>query len=64
MVTANSVEALLQLSAGYYDGFVAHTPTSRLLRQDHPQSMRSFVRMFGLSGFWAWRSLGLSQGAP
>ncbi len=25
----------------------AHTPASRLLRTDHPQSMRSFVRMIG-----------------
>jgi hypothetical protein len=24
-----------------------------MLRQDHPQSMRSVVRMFGLPGFWA-----------
>jgi hypothetical protein len=37
----------------YMDGIVAHTPTSRMLRQDHPQSMRSLVRMFGLPGFWA-----------
>jgi hypothetical protein len=37
----------------YTDGAVAHTPTSRMLRQDHPQSMRSVVRMFGLPGFWA-----------
>jgi hypothetical protein len=27
-----------------------HTPASRLLRSDHPQSMRSFVRMIGLGG--------------
>ena len=27
------------------DGAYAHTPASRLLRSDHPQSMRSFVRM-------------------
>jgi hypothetical protein len=107
MSTANPVETLLQLSAGYYvaralhavadlgvadalgdtpqpvaplaaatgaeagalsrvlrllapygifvyrDGVVAHTPASRMLRQDHPQSMRSLVRMFGLPGFWA-----------
>ncbi len=33
------------------DGFV-HTPASRLLRTNDPQSMRSFVRMFGLSAFW------------
>ena len=35
----------------------AHTPASRLLRTDHPRSMRAFVRMFGLSLFWE------SQGA-
>jgi O-methyltransferase len=28
------------------EGYV-HTPASRLLRNDHPQSMRSFVRMLG-----------------
>lgn len=107
MITANPVESLLQLSAGYYisralhavaelgvadalddapqpsgaladrtaahagaldrvlrllaqygvfeyrDGVIAHTPLSRMLRQDHPQSMRSLVRMFGLPGVWA-----------
>lgn len=37
----------------YMDGVVAHTATSRLLRQDHPHSMRSLVRMFGLPGCWA-----------
>ncbi len=37
----------------YRNGVVAHTPTSRMLRQDHPQSMRPLVRMFGLQGFWA-----------
>jgi hypothetical protein len=36
----------------YTDGAVAHTPTSRMLRQDHPQSMRALVRMFGLPGLW------------
>jgi O-methyltransferase domain len=29
-----------------------HTPASRLLRTDHPQSMRAFARMFGLRAFW------------
>jgi hypothetical protein len=29
-----------------------HTPASRLLRTDHPQSMRAFVRMLGLRAFW------------
>jgi hypothetical protein len=37
----------------YTDGVVAHTPASRMLRQDHPQSMRPLVRMFGLPGLWA-----------
>ncbi|ANE51288.1 methyltransferase [Flavisolibacter tropicus] len=31
---------------------VSHSPASYLLRQDHPQSMRSFARMFGLSINW------------
>jgi hypothetical protein len=35
------------------DGRFAHTPASRLLRSDHPRSMRSFVRMMGLPVFWA-----------
>lgn len=35
----------------------AHTPASRLLRNDHPRSLRAFVRMFGLPLFWE------SQGA-
>ena len=34
------------------DGEYVHTPASRLLRSDDPQSMRSFVRMFGLPFFW------------
>ena len=29
-----------------------HTPSSRLLRTDHPQSMRSFVRMLGFPINW------------
>lgn len=29
-----------------------HTPASRLLRTDHPHSMRSFAQMFGLRPFW------------
>ena len=34
------------------DGVWGHTPASRLLRSDHPQSMRSFVRMIGLPVYW------------
>jgi hypothetical protein len=30
----------------------AHTPASHLLRSDHPQSMRSFVRMQGIPALW------------
>lgn len=30
----------------------SHSPASRLLRTDHPQSMRSFVRMFGMPINW------------
>ena len=30
----------------------SHTPASRLLRTDHPNSMRAFARMFGLRAFW------------
>lgn len=30
----------------------AHSPASRLLRADHPQSMRALVRMFGLRSNW------------
>jgi O-methyltransferase domain len=30
----------------------AHSPASRLLRADHPHSMRAFARMFGLRAFW------------
>ena len=35
------------------DGKFRHTPASRMLRTDHPQSMRDYVRMFGLPPFWA-----------
>ena len=36
----------------YRDGLFAHTTASRLLRSDHPQSLRQFARMFGLNAFW------------
>lgn len=36
----------------YKNGLVAHSPASRLLRTDHPHSMRSLGRMFGLPGLW------------
>ena len=45
---------IFQLNAGRF----AHTPVSRLLKSDHPQSLRSYVRMIGLPWFWgAYRHL-------
>lgn len=32
---------------------ICHSPASRLLRSDHPQSMRAFVRMLGLPINWS-----------
>ena len=49
-----ALERTLRLLASYGvfetdpGGVVSHTPASRLLRTDHPQSMRSLVRMMGL----------------
>jgi O-methyltransferase domain len=33
-------------------GVYAHSPASRLLRSEHPQSVRSFVRMQGIRALW------------
>src|SRR5262245_7745072 len=33
-------------------GRFSHTPVSRLVKSDHPQSLRSYVRMIGLPWFW------------
>jgi SAM-dependent methyltransferase len=55
---------VLRLLAGYgifdvQDGAFAHTAASRLLRSDHPQSLRSFVRMMGFPANWrVWEALG------
>jgi hypothetical protein len=35
------------------DGKFLHSPASRMLRGDHPRSMRDYVLMFGLPPFWA-----------
>jgi hypothetical protein len=37
----------------YSDGVFAHTAASRLLRSDHPQSLRQLARMFGLNAMWS-----------
>lgn len=48
--------ALRMLSAyGIFEregGVYMHTPASRLLRSDHPESIRSFVRMQGIPALW------------
>src|SRR4051812_20036583 len=54
----DALERVLRLLAAYgvfeaRDGGFAHTPASRLLRTDHPQSLRAFVRLFGLPVMWA-----------
>jgi hypothetical protein len=36
----------------YRDGLFGHSDASRMLRSDHPQSMRELARMFGLNAFW------------
>lgn len=38
--------------AAHGAGIFGHTPASRLLRSDHPQSMRDFARMIGLPVHW------------
>lgn len=55
---ADALERMIRLLSAYgvfeyRDGLVGHTAASQLLRAEHPQSMRSLVRMFGLSAFWA-----------
>jgi hypothetical protein len=49
------------------DGMVSHTAGSRLLRTDHPQSLRSLVRMFGLpfnQGAYGFLEHSLRTGRP
>ncbi len=54
---ADALSRMLRLLAGHgvfavgSQGYV-HTPTSALLRSDHPQSMRGFVRMIGMPVVW------------
>src|SRR5262245_37482448 len=54
---ANALNRVLRALSAYKifearNGGWAHTPASRLLRSDHPQSMRSFVRMIGFPVYW------------
>jgi hypothetical protein len=55
---ADALGRVLRLLCAYEvfssDGnYYLHTPASRLLRSDHPQSMRGFVLMFGLDFNWS-----------
>lgn len=60
---AEALDRTLRLLSAYgvferLDGVYGHTAASRLLQSDHPQSMRSLVRMLGLSAFWScWGEL-------
>jgi len=62
-VDADALSRVLRLAAAHgvfeQDGDTfRHSPASRMLRSDHPQSMRAFVRVFGLAINWdAYREL-------
>jgi O-methyltransferase domain len=63
---ADALARALRLLSAYgvfemKDGRFAHTPTSRLLRSDHPQSMRSFVRMIGNPAVGGWKAFELLE---
>jgi hypothetical protein len=56
-LNADALERMLRLLAAHGifahapGGFI-HTPSSKTLRSDHPQSLRSYVRMTGMPAFW------------
>lgn len=70
--TADGLNRVLRLLTAYdifevTDAGYQHTDASRLLRSDHPMSMRAFAQLNGLPGVWG--ALGalphsLSTGAP
>ncbi len=57
-LNADALDRVLRLLAAHgvfahaAGGRYVHTPASRLLCSDHPQSLRSYVRMTGLPAFW------------
>ena len=69
---ADALERTLHLLAAHgvfeaADGGFRHTPTSELLRSDHPMSMRAFPRMMGLPLFtqtFAQLEHSVATGAP
>lgn len=57
-VQAEALERMMSLLASHgvfeaHAGTFSHSAASRLLRSDHPQSMRPFVRIFGSRYNWA-----------
>ena len=56
-VDRDALDRVLRLLAAHgifqgLDGGYGHTPASRLLRGDHPMTMRPFAQMMGLPLFW------------
>ncbi|MCE7901745.1 MAG: hypothetical protein DYH20_03590 [Gammaproteobacteria bacterium PRO9] len=54
----DALDRMLRLLASHgvfeaCDGRFRHSTLSRMLRTDHPRSLRNYVRMFGLPPFWA-----------
>lgn len=60
---AGALHRILRVLASYgifepRNGSWAHTDMSRLLRSDHPASMRDYIRMIGMPTFWhAWEEI-------
>jgi hypothetical protein len=55
--SAEALDRVLRLLAAngvfeYRDGLYHHSAASRLLRADHPRSLKPEVRMFGSAAFW------------
>src|SRR3712207_4655879 len=56
-VDEDALDRVLQLLVAHgvfagQAGTYGHTPASRLLRSDHPTTMRPFVQMMGLAPIW------------
>ena len=54
---ADALERMLRLLCSYgvfapTAGGFEHTPASRLLRGDHPQSLRAYAQLHGMTPFW------------
>lgn len=56
-INADALDRVMNLLAAHgifehRDGRFGHTPSSRLLRSDHPMTMRPFLQMMGLPIIW------------